>query len=240
MVLVSYLNTTPFIKGLGSKSDHPFNVIFAKPSMCASLFLQDKCDIALIPVGALPHAENYNIVTNYCIGCDGEVRTVCVFSQSPIQSITDVYLDADSRTSVLLCKIIFKELYKKKVNFHDGLPDDLNGLSDTSAFLAIGDKVFDFESKYKYKYDLGGEWKRLTGLPFAFAVFVSKYGLADGITAQLNELLGVGIGNIDNMDLSDFNHIPEIANYFKTNISYTFDKNKWIAMKQYIEYVNML
>jgi chorismate dehydratase len=240
LVLVSYLNTIPFIKGLETKKDHPFNIIYAKPVDCASYFLQDKCDIALIPVGALPHAENYNLVTSYCIGCDGEVRTVCIFSQSPIQEVTDVYLDADSRTSVLLCKIIIKELYKRKVNYHDGLPEDLSTLPQKSAILAIGDKVFGMESSFKYKYDMGADWKKLTGLPFAFAVFVSKYGLPDGVTEELNTLLATGIGLIDDMDLSSYSHIPNISHYFKQNISYTFDKNKWMAMKQFIEYVNLL
>jgi chorismate dehydratase len=240
LVLVSYLNTIPFIKGLETKKDHPFNIIFAKPADCASYFLQDKCDIALIPVGALPHAENYNLVTSYCIGCDGEVRTVCLLSNSPIKEITEVYLDGDSRTSVLLCKIICKELYKRKITYIEGLPEDLTTLNSNQAILAIGDKVFDLEKKYAHKIDMGSAWKELTGLPFAFAVFVSKFGLPEGITQELNDLLAIGIQNIPSLDLKDFSHIDNIDSYFSQNISYNFDKRKWIAMKQFIEYVNML
>ncbi len=240
LVIVSYLNTLPFIKGLSSSNDHPFNIIFAKPADCASLFLQNKCDIVLMPVGALPHAENYNIVTNYCIGCDGEVRTVCILSNNPINEITEIFLDEDSRTSVLLCKILCKELFKRKIKYTNGIPENSIKIKSNEAILAIGDKVFDLENKFSYKYDLGASWKNLTGLPFAFAIFISRNDLQDGITSTLNSLLAEGVNNINSLDLSAYKSIPNIDKYFSENISYIFDKSKWIAMKQFIEYVNLL
>jgi chorismate dehydratase len=99
--------------------------------------------------------------------------------------------------------------------------------------------VFDQEGRFKYSFDLGAAWKKLTGLPFAFAVFVSKYSLPNDISLDLNHALKAGVENIDNLDLSQIN-IPHINDYLKNNISYRFDKQKFIAMKQYFEFAHNL
>ncbi len=238
--MVSYLNTLPFLHGLASEKDHPFEIILAKPSACASMFLRNECDIALIPLGALPHAEDYSLVTNYCIGCDGEVRTVVLTSNQEIGDIKTIYLDEDSRTSAILVRILFQNLWKKKPKFVQGIPSDFSSIKKGEAILAIGDKVFDNEGKLSHSYDLGVEWKKLTGLPMTFAVFVANENIDSKYTHHLNRLLAYGVENIDKLDLNQYNHIPEIEDYFIKNISYTFDKQKWIAMKTYLEYFNYL
>lgn len=222
------------------KASHPFDIVLARPSDCAKLFMESKVDIALAPVGILPFIENYSIITNYCIGCDGEVRTVVLLSNQPLSNIKNVYLDTDSRTSVLLCKILFQQLWKKKVNFIEGLPPYFENIKKGDAILAIGDKVFENEGKLQYSIDLGTEWKRLTHGPFAFAVFLARPDLPDGISSVLNDILKLGIDNLANLDLSSYAHIPHIDEYYSKHISYNFDKQKWIALKNYIEFVNYL
>jgi chorismate dehydratase len=240
LAIVSYLNTLPFLRGFELTNSHPFNIILAKPSDCAKLFLNGSCDIALAPSGILPFVEDYNIITNYCIGCVGEVRTVVLMSNDKIADLKTVYLDEDSKTSVLLCKVLFQQLWKKQVNFVDGLPADFEKIKKGEAILAIGDKVFQNEGKLKYTIDLGSEWERMTFGPFAFAVFLARPGLPDGISNQLNDILKKGIDDIDNLNLSKYKHIPRLNEYYTKHISYTFDKQKWIALKNFIEQVNYL
>jgi chorismate dehydratase len=240
LAIVSYLNTLPFLKGFEMTKDHPFEVILAKPSDCAKLFTEGSVDIALAPVGILPFIENYNLITSYCIGCEGEVRTVVLMSNDELSNVKNVYLDSDSRTSVLLCKVLYQQLWKRKVNFIDGLPEKFENIKKGEAILAIGDKVFQNEGKLKNIIDLGKEWQRLTYGPFAFAVFLAKPDLPDGISTQLNEILKKGIDYIPNLDLSSYKHIPRIEEYYSKHISYNFDKQKWISMKNFIEYVNYL
>jgi chorismate dehydratase len=240
LAIVSYLNTLPFLRGFELTNSHPFNVVLAKPADCAKMFLEGQCDIALAPSGILPLLEDYSIITNYCIGCEGEVRTVVLVSNDKISDLKTVYLDNDSRTSVLLCRILFQQRWKKKVNFVSGIPSEFDKIKKGEAILAIGDKVFENEGKLKYTYDLGREWQALTYGPFAFAVFLAKPDLPDGVSALLNEILGRGIADIPNLDLKKYNHIPRIEEYYTKHISYSFDKQKWIALKNFIEYVNYI
>jgi chorismate dehydratase len=240
LALVSYLNTLPFLHGLNSEKEHPFEVILARPSDCATMFLKKECDIALIPLGALPFAEDYSLITNFCIGSDGTVRTVILTSNDELSSINTIFLDEDSRTSAQLVRILCQNLWKKKVNFVPGIPNDFLSLKKGEAILAIGDKVFQNEGKLKYSIDLGAEWKRLTNLPMVFAVFVSRENISSEDTAHLNRLLTYGIEHLHEIDLSNFSHIRDLNGYLKENISYTFDKQKWMAMKSYLEYFNYL
>jgi chorismate dehydratase len=58
-----------------------------------------------VPVAIIPKMSAYHIVGNYCIGAVGEVASVCLFSDVPINEIETVILDYQSRTSVALLKL---------------------------------------------------------------------------------------------------------------------------------------
>ena len=79
--MVNYLNSKPFEFGLTNNDfSNIFDIQVATPAQCAEAYTNGSADIALIPVGALQGLSNYKIISDYCIGCDGEVRTVCIFS----------------------------------------------------------------------------------------------------------------------------------------------------------------
>ena len=88
-----------------------FEIIKANPANCARLFEEGKADIALVPVGALPDLKRHRIITDYCIGCDGTVRTVVIFSNEKLSEIKKLYLDPDSRTSVKLGRLLLAEYF---------------------------------------------------------------------------------------------------------------------------------
>ena len=155
VAIVSYLNTLPFIYGFKNhKVGKNFNLILATPRECADLFIDGKVDISLLPVGVLPSLSDYKIISNYCIGCDGPVRTVCLFYLNSIDDVTEILLDSDSRTSVLLIQILMKKFYKRKIRFIPTVFGNSNFiLKDHQGILAIGDKTFELEKIYK-KIDL--------------------------------------------------------------------------------------
>lgn len=64
------------------------------------------------------------------------------------------------------------------------------------AFLLIGDKVFDHEGLFAYTYDLAEEWKTLTGLPFAFALWVARKGTSYELIDALERSLTLGVESI--------------------------------------------
>jgi chorismate dehydratase len=233
--LVSYLNTLPFIKGFEQDLTQRFQIKLGSPAVCADMFAKGEVDIALIPVGALNFIENYNLVTDFCIGCTGAVHTVCIFSHSDIKKCNTIYLHEDSRTSVLLAKILLKEYFKKEVAYINELPTDPTQLKDNEAMLVIGDKVFDLEEKFAHKIDLGEAWLKFTNLPFAFAVFVAKDGLEEGVSNELNTLLASGVSQLQNIIApAAYTHV-DLHKYYTENISYRFDKSKWQGMRLFME-----
>ena len=84
-------------------------LIGAYPAKLAQMLADDEIDVGLIPVAAIPQLTSYHIVGNYCIGTEGEIASVCLFSEVPMHEIKKVYLDYQSRSSVALLKWLMKE-----------------------------------------------------------------------------------------------------------------------------------
>lgn len=99
---VSYLNTIPFIYGIEHEGNLRAELLLSPPAVCAKNFAEHKADIALVPAAAVPSLADADIVTEYCIGAAGPVRTVVLLSGGPIETVRRVFLDAHSLTSVQL------------------------------------------------------------------------------------------------------------------------------------------
>jgi len=237
--MVGYLNTQPFKWALEGIDQLGHEIVYENPADCAISLISDKVDLALIPAGALHDLEQYSIHTDYCIGCDGEVRTVVIYSNEELSTLDTIYLDDHSRTSQLLSKIVISDFYGFDCRYKKVDVSNMKPLPSGSGVLMIGDKVFANEGKYKFKYDLGAEWKKFTGLPFVFAVWVSKsihhpdHIFIKDINKRMNRVF-------ENLDLF-LQERPAIVNgilqdrYFKKNISYTFAKAKKMALKLFLQ-----
>ena len=120
-------------------------------------------------------------------------RTVVVVSNTPIEEVRRIWLDAHSRTSVQLTGYLAARRWKIAPQWLD-MSDYavLDTPQEGDAFLLIGDKVFDHEDEFIYSYDLAAEWREATGLPFAFAVWVARKGTPYEVTDALEEALTFG------------------------------------------------
>lgn len=98
---VSYLNTKPLIYGFekGMMKDE-VELVIDYPGKIAQALLDDTIDVGLVPVAIIPRMKECHIVSDYCIGANGPVASVCLFSEVPLEKITTVLLDYQSRTSV--------------------------------------------------------------------------------------------------------------------------------------------
>lgn len=233
--MVSYLNSKPFEFGLKKgKYAEEFEVVTETPSNCAKLFEKNEVEIVLIPSGALHDlAGEYRIISDYCIGCDGEVRTVCIFSNVPLDQCTRLITDNHSRTSVLLSALILKEEFNLEPEIISDNVSSIHTLTN-DAILMIGDKVFEKESSFHYKYDLGLAWKKLTGLQLAFAVWAAR----DNITAEtedhLNQSFEFGMANLNTIIEQESSESLDLFYYFMNNISYSYNENKRLALDLYL------
>ncbi len=120
-------------------------------------------------------------------------------------------------TSVALLQLLFRNVWNVTPELAAGDAElaDLSRMHDEphDARLVIGDAALllgathlarDAESphpRYEYVYDLGAEWKRWTGLPFVFAVWVAQRStpVADALAvhARLIESRNWGLDNLD-------------------------------------------
>ena len=107
---VEYTNSLPFIYGI-EKSEIISSVDLLKniPSVCADKLIHNEVDVGLIPVAMIPQLSYSEIISDYCIGASGKVRTVVLASHSPIEKLENILLDPHSRSGAMLCKILCKE-----------------------------------------------------------------------------------------------------------------------------------
>jgi chorismate dehydratase len=229
---VNYVNTLPFIHGLRSAQiADKLEVILAHPARCAELLQKGEVDIALCPVGALAGMQSYEVISDYCIGCDGAVRTVSVYSDQPLEQITRIVLSSESRTSNLLVQLLNKSYWKLPIEFVTTDSDP----SSSPGFLFIGDVCFQKETEYRYRTDLGQAWKDWTGLPFAFAVWVSRAGIEHTFETSLNAAFADGIARIDDLEFPAHSDSQVLKEYLKRNISFVFDDPKKRAMQMFLQ-----
>ena len=126
VAVISYLNSLPFVYGL--KQSNLFQEISLSieyPSKIAERVIDNTADIALVPVVVLNQLKNYEIISDYCIGAESSVDSVCLYSFVPVDKIDTIYLDYQSRTSVELLKLLLKDYWKlnPKLNILDSDED---------------------------------------------------------------------------------------------------------------------
>ncbi|MEF9986435.1 MAG: menaquinone biosynthesis protein [Bacteroidales bacterium] len=227
---ISYLNTLPFIYGLKNHSvSKQIDLSVCTPSAGADMIISGEVDLGIIPVAAVPFIPNYKIISDYCIGATGKVASVLLCSNVPVNKITKLYLDTDSRSSVMLSRILCRHYWKisplfENFNFYNL---DYN-LEDS--YIIIGDKALEHGYKFKYVYDLAQEWINFKGKPFVFACWIANKELDVNFINEFNSALKYGIDNIDNAIeecAAKLKFTKQFAhNYLLNNISYNLDKNK--------------
>jgi chorismate dehydratase len=235
---VSYINTLPFLYGINnSEIKDQLDLSLDIPSDCAKKLLSGEVDIGLVPVAILPQLKEYHIISDYCIGAVGDVDSVALYSDVPLDEIESVYLDYQSRTSVNLVKVLAKEYWKISPLWRETSEGYENKIEGNIGGVIIGDRTFNLSKEYKYKYDLSEEWMKYSGLPFVFACWVSNIKLPKIFIEQFNEALNLGVNNIDKVIVNYSEESiskQDLELYLKKRISYTLDDKKKLAITRFL------
>jgi chorismate dehydratase len=171
---VPYLNAKPVVDWFHSPScDTDAEVIYAVPSDLAGMLRQGLLDVALVSTVELFQAPGLRVLPDISISADGPVRSVRLFSRVPFGKIRSVALDSGSLTSVALAKILLAEEFGLSPQVERHEPDLESMLARADAALIIG-RLDEFEPCPPYVLDLGEAWKRLTGLPFCYAAWLTR------------------------------------------------------------------
>ena len=218
------------------------------PTALNALMAEGKLDVSV--VSAVEYARDsrrYLLLPDLAISCDGPVRSVMLFSKRPATELSQrrVLVSRSSMTSVALLELLFENVWHARPVF---VPTDAEisdvarfGAEDHEARLVIGDAALLLESsfaasdrrgedasqrgvpQYPHAYDLGAEWKRWTGLPFVFAVWVAQRNVA------VDAALAAHAGLITSRDWGIAN-VPTLAKQAAEATGVAFD-----ACEQYLE-----
>lgn len=240
ITLVSYLNTRPFTDGLEAHLPPDMaRLHLMPPADCARDLAAGRSDIALIPAGALPGLSGIRLLPHHCIGADGPVASVCILSQCPIEEVQTLLLDPHSRSSNGLARILLAHHWQVDPMLVPLERRDFGRIAGRTAAVAIGDEATRIRDRYAYVYDLAGEWKQMTGLPFAFAVWAYRPGrFHEGELDLIDEALTAGVRQAASSaarwaDYYDLD--PVFAHRYLTHyIDYRFDAAKHRALELYL------
>lgn len=237
--IVNYLNTKPLNYGLYQPEMlELIEPVEDYPARLAAALKEGSIDVGLIPVAAIPGLPEYHIIGDYCLGTEGEVATVCLFSEVPMNEIREVYLDYQSRSSVALLKWLLREYW--------GISPVLKNAEDerfrekiqgTTAGLVIGDRAFVQRRESTFIYDLGTAWRAITGLPFVFAAWISTKPLSAKFVEAFNRANAVGLGKISEIVRNNPYPHYDLHKYYSVNISYHLDDRKRRAMELFLSII---
>jgi chorismate dehydratase len=243
---VRYANTYPFIYGLiESGFDQKVILETDHPADCAAKLINRKVDIGLIPVASLPLLKEYHIISDFCIGANGNVRTVLLLSNKQFEEIETIYLDYRSRSSVTLSKVLAKHFWKREfrwMNTSKGF--DFRNIGMYEAVVLIGDQCFEYEKSFRYRIDLAAEWKDFSGLPFVFACWTANRKIENDFITEFNEALNLGVSNIEKV-VKKFGNKGTITGdilqiYLTENIDYDFNDEKKKGLKLFLELIKSI
>jgi len=208
------------------------------PANVAAFLINDQIDAGLVPVAIIPLLKEHYVIADYGIACDGEVASVCLFSDVPLAAIKSIYLDYQSRTSVELLKILLKEHWKITPTLIIGAQNFENEIKGDTAGLVIGDRAFTQRLKSKYMYDLGLAWKEMTGMPFVFAAWISNKKLPEDFIAAFNEANAIGLIKLD--EVISRNPYPDfdLKAYYTQNIKFNLEPGMFTAMDLFLSKLN--
>jgi len=239
---VSYTNSQPFIYGLKNTGIiNKINLSLDIPSDCAQKLIDNKVDIGLIPVAAVINMPYWKIVSNYCIGANGPVNSVFIFSNCPVHEIKTLQLDPQSRSSNNLAKVLLKNYWKVSPEMQVNTVDYAASTDKHTAFVQIGDRTFGKKNQFDYVYDLAGCWREFTGLPFVFAAWIANKELPDEFLAEFDNALKYGLDNRDKVisNIAAHNNF-DVHDYLMNKLDFTLTDDKLKALHLFIDLIKQL
>ena len=175
----SYLNTAPLIWSFqqGRLRGAVELVTDAAPAVCSDMLARGEVEAALVPVIEYQRIPGVQVVPGVCVGSHSAVRSVVLVSKyDDLKKVRRVGLDASSRTSQALVKIIFREFLDREPQWETSGPDVQAMIKDNDAALLIGDPAMNITLPDVYVFDLASMWRRFTNTGFVFAMWMAREG----------------------------------------------------------------
>lgn len=201
--IVEYLNTAPLVWGftdglLRGKYDLSFTV----PSECAEELRRGDADVAIIPAIEYQRIPGTIVLPDMAVAAKDIVRSILVVSKGPMEFAKRVALDASSRSSQALVRLLCAGLWRIQPEFVQAPPDPAAMLAEADAALIIGDPALRISVKMEtlsekqpsgerccggdasewpipglrsfFLYDVAHKWRQMAGLPCVLAIWAAR------------------------------------------------------------------
>jgi chorismate dehydratase len=248
---IDYLNAQPLLHGLSAAEDPPLEVRYYSPRELAARLLSGELEVALIPVVAYPEGVEYRVVPGIGVSSYGAVRSIRLYHRRPLAGAATAALDACSRTSALLARLLFREVWGGSPRFLElppaairaGLAASPPATAPFDAALLIGDAALGAGGFRGWEEaDLGTEWTRWTGLPFVYAFWACRLpeaceGLGAFLVERLTRARDEGVARID--EIVERAVLPpglqagDLRRYLSQVIQYDLGADKLLALQSF-------
>lgn len=237
-VAVDYRNTLPLRAGLaGMTASGRLDVRLERPAAATRAFAAGKYVLGLLPVAAALEVPEAEFVGRHGIVSDGFVGSVGIFSEVPLRRVRTLYLDHDSRSSVLLARVLMRHHWRLRpaiARAPEGYRAKLRG---TTAGVIIGDPAIEARRRFPYYYDLGEAWREMTGLPFVFASWLSAVPMTADFVADFDAAQARGVADRRRLARELQPRVPhyDLTTYFTRQLQFVVDQPAREARRLFLE-----
>lgn len=247
---VPYLNAKPLVAhlhGVESFEGAPVRVVEEVPSRLADMLARREIAAAIVSSATLHEDHGLCALSAGAVVSDGPILSVRLMSRVPLPEIRRLALDASSRTSVVLCRLLLEAVHGVRP-VPVSLPPDLAVMLDRAdAALIIGDPAMRAAQARDRgeidgiceDVDLGELWRTYTGLPFVYALWVAPTDEdPDRLTRLLSGAAAWGVPRREEIAAraAPLIGLPEdlCRRYVRENVRYHLGPREWDGLRRFL------
>lgn len=211
--------------------------------------LDGELDISPISsVEYLRHADDLLLLPDLTVSSDGPVKSIALVSRVPLAALggKTVALTSMSATSQVLTRIVLSQGYGLEARYIERPPDLERMLDEADAALLIGDSALRvlWQPPVGLRcYDLGDQWRSLTGHAMVYAVWAVRRDyvvrapeLVSDVGESFRRSLDYSVAHVDEIAAaaSRWEPFPAalLADYFQT-LQFTFGPRHQIGLLEF-------
>lgn len=228
----SYLNTAPLIWSFarGPRRGEVELLTDTAPARCADMLARGQVEAALVPVIEYQRLPEAAVVQGVCVGAREEVYSVVLVTRGArLEDVNSVALSIESRTSVALVEVIFREFVGRVPKLEPFVPTLEEMLREHDAALVIGDPAMTFRREGLRVYDMAALWREFTGLGFVFAMWMAHESSA-GLVGKVDFAAArdEGLARVEEIAAEYERELgrprAELVSYLTRNICFSLDE----------------
>jgi chorismate dehydratase len=226
---ISYLNLYPIFHSL-ERAGNGHEFVEGYPSMLNAMLRKGEIDVSpSSSIEYLRSPDRYELIDGHSISSDGEIRSILLISRCRIEDLDGKRIASthQSGTSKVLLEIVIRKFYGLEAKIEETrlpLREAVAPAAKFDAFMAIGDEALLAGGAGKsdnkegcriraigerdcHVYDLGLIWKKNTGLPFVFALWIANRKAI----SNKREAFALFVKNLDEAKEYAAGHFEKIA-----------------------------